>query len=151
MIDRKHAGGRNELMACVWLLQHGYEVFRNVSDHGYVDLVAMKGKEVLFLDVKGSNSENHRPRLHRRQIDRGISAIYVLANGNCIINTNPDVKPTTVEFNCANCGKLCVTNRSRQKYCSHTCYDNVQYSKRKEYQEIRIAKNRAAVLATIQS
>lgn len=33
MIDRKHRGARSELIASTYLLDQGYEVFRNVSSH----------------------------------------------------------------------------------------------------------------------
>lgn len=58
----KHKGAHAELRACAWLLEQGYEVFRNVSSHGKIDLVAIKDGEVRFFDVKfcyrgGSTSE----------------------------------------------------------------------------------------------
>lgn len=31
----KHFGARNELIACTWLLNQSYEVFRNISQHAY--------------------------------------------------------------------------------------------------------------------
>ena len=49
----KHQGCSAELHAVLWLLDQGYEVFRNVSQHGIADLVAWKpGEPPLFFDVK---------------------------------------------------------------------------------------------------
>lgn len=48
----KHRGALSELRACVWLLEQGYEVFRNVSDCGPIDLMAVKGTEAIRIDVK---------------------------------------------------------------------------------------------------
>jgi hypothetical protein len=40
MDNGKHVGARSELIACEWLLAQGYEVFRNVSAHGPIDIIA---------------------------------------------------------------------------------------------------------------
>jgi hypothetical protein len=45
-------GALSELLACAWLLNKGYQVFRNVSPNGPYDLVAFKGPEELRIDVK---------------------------------------------------------------------------------------------------
>ena len=39
----KHKGSLAELLACAWLLKQGYEVFRNVSQHGKADLIIWRG------------------------------------------------------------------------------------------------------------
>tara|TARA_R110000868_G_scaffold258480_1_gene516010 strand:- start:29 stop:415 length:387 start_codon:yes stop_codon:yes gene_type:complete len=51
---RKHRGAASELRATVWLLELGYEVFRNVSPFGAVDIVARHPEtgEMFFADVK---------------------------------------------------------------------------------------------------
>ncbi len=41
-MDKKHNGTVSELIACTWLLKEGYEVFRNVSAHGLIDVVGIK-------------------------------------------------------------------------------------------------------------
>lgn len=53
-MDKKHKGAFAELKAASWLLSEGYEVFRNVSQHGSVDIIALKPetKETLLIDVK---------------------------------------------------------------------------------------------------
>jgi Holliday junction resolvase-like predicted endonuclease len=51
-MDTKHVGARSELLACAWLLAEGYEVFRNVSSHGHVDIIALKDGKTFYFDVK---------------------------------------------------------------------------------------------------
>ena len=51
----KHKGSHSELLACAWLLNCGYEVFRNVSSHGLTDVVAMKDGKFFTFDVKSCN------------------------------------------------------------------------------------------------
>src|SRR5688572_690616 len=51
-VPNKHRGGWAELIASAWLLERGYEVFRNVSAVGPIDLVAIRGDETLLIDVK---------------------------------------------------------------------------------------------------
>jgi Holliday junction resolvase-like predicted endonuclease len=41
-MHQKHKGSLAELQACAWLLKEGYEVFRNVSQHGVADLIAWR-------------------------------------------------------------------------------------------------------------
>lgn len=46
-------GAKYELLACAWLLDQGYEVFRNVSPVGKGDLVIWKkGENPTIVDVK---------------------------------------------------------------------------------------------------
>lgn len=51
-VARRHLGSWSEIIASAWLLELGYEVFRNVSDKGPIDLIAIKNNEVTFIDVK---------------------------------------------------------------------------------------------------
>lgn len=54
MVHKKHRGALSELQACSFLIKEGYEVFRNVSPHGLVDLIARNPttKELILIDVK---------------------------------------------------------------------------------------------------
>jgi len=38
-VPRKHRGAASEMTAAIWLLECGYEVHRNVSQHGVADLI----------------------------------------------------------------------------------------------------------------
>lgn len=52
-MEKKHKGAASELIATVWLLKKGYEVFRNVSSHGTVDIIVKNPEtaECTFIDV----------------------------------------------------------------------------------------------------
>ncbi len=39
-------GAIGELIATIWLLKQGYEVYRNVSASGKFDLIAIKGDKI---------------------------------------------------------------------------------------------------------
>lgn len=53
-MDKKHQGAFSEHMAICWLLNAGYEVFRNISQHGPVDLIARDpgSGDLTQIDVK---------------------------------------------------------------------------------------------------
>jgi hypothetical protein len=40
MMHAKHMGAWAEMQACTWLLGQGFEVYRNVSPHGFADIAA---------------------------------------------------------------------------------------------------------------
>lgn len=54
MIDKKHKGALAELKVTSWLLEQGYEVFRNVSQHGVVDIISRNpiSGDIDLIDVK---------------------------------------------------------------------------------------------------
>lgn len=60
-MNKKHKGAVAELKACSWLLEKGYEVFRNISQHGGIDIIAIDPitNEVSFFDVKTVYSLKH--------------------------------------------------------------------------------------------
>ena len=47
----KHTETHNELLAAAWLLRQGYEVFRNVSANGLIDLVAYDTNTEAFVPI----------------------------------------------------------------------------------------------------
>lgn len=83
-MNKKHRGSHSQLRAELWLLEQGYEVFRNVSAHGPIDLVAIKDDQVLKLDVKTAItvSPNSALRLKPEQEAQGIKALLVKADGS---------------------------------------------------------------------
>lgn len=62
----KHKGAFSEHIAVAWLLEQGFEVFRNVSQHGEVDLLALDSEgNVSKVDVKTySVNKNGYERYH---------------------------------------------------------------------------------------
>lgn len=50
----KHKGAIAEIVASSWLLEQGYEVFKNVSQHGPVDLITLdpNSGDIKLYDVK---------------------------------------------------------------------------------------------------
>lgn len=87
-MDAKHKGAHSELAACVWLLAQGFEVFRNVSQHGTTDMVAIKHDCIIRIDVKTATPHtlrdgtvkhyfNHKPA-------RGVRILAALSNGDFV-------------------------------------------------------------------
>lgn len=40
------------MKAVVWLMEQGYEVFRNLSAEGAFDMIALSPEETIYIDVK---------------------------------------------------------------------------------------------------
>ena len=117
MINRKHKGAQAELTACAWLIGEGYEVFRNVSQHGDIDLVAIRGTETLRLDVKTVASNGGRPTLSSDQARAGVAALYVRADGKCSIERGAISRRAP----CLCCGRPFRRTDVAQRYCSFKC------------------------------
>jgi hypothetical protein len=84
----KHRGAHSELTACLWLLEQGYEVFRNISQHGIVDVVAFRGDEILKIDVKTLGPPSVRGRPLQKPEQAGVAFVYV-RNGDCELDLKP--------------------------------------------------------------
>jgi hypothetical protein len=86
----KSKGTWAELMACSWLIEHGYEVFRNVSQFGWCDVVAWKPGEIKLIDVKfvsvspntGKLTGNKHLR-NDKQEQAGVIPLFVTDDGVC--------------------------------------------------------------------
>jgi hypothetical protein len=79
----KHKGARSEFLAIAWLLGEGFEVFRNVSQHGNFDLIVAKDGVMIPIDVK-SVVDRHRDGqkpMTPAQIAAGIRPMYVWPDG----------------------------------------------------------------------
>ena len=91
VVEAKHRGPYSELLACAWLLERGFEVFRNTSDRGLVDLIALKDKAVTFIDVKTAQTTINKfkhfavsgPKLSEQQKKLGVRALFVTLDGLC--------------------------------------------------------------------
>ncbi len=118
-----NVGARNELKATVWLLENGYHVLRNVSQHGPVDIVAIKDGIVTLFDVKARTIgfEDTKIRLTPQQIEMGVKGLAVLASGECIIDHSP-LGPLQGEMvECPRCGKMFERRISSKVYCKKQC------------------------------
>lgn len=80
-------GAVSELAACIWLLSNNYEVFRNVTPNGKIDIVAVKGDELIKIDVKSAHFRKGRLIIDRRfqleAIKLGIKVLYVFGDSHC--------------------------------------------------------------------
>lgn len=79
-IDPKHYGTLAEIMASAWLIQQGYEVFRNISWHGLADLVAWRvGEHPILIDVKTCSPRGHISftKPSPAQAAAGVKILYV--------------------------------------------------------------------------
>ena len=141
----KHKGARSELLACAWLLAQGYEVFRNVSSCGLVDIIALKDGRATLFDVKTWSLPDHFPlRLTPAQKHAGVKLIAVKPDGECEIDpkeartraeiralrakllTEPMVHPKEDDLplkECAYppCGKSFKSAYLSKLYCSSWC------------------------------
>ena len=81
MKDTNRTGDISELKAVVWLLEQGYEVFRNVGCTGPIDIVAIKDGITTLIDVKtlkfGRSGFCFRHKKMDKQIAQGIKTLWV--------------------------------------------------------------------------
>lgn len=124
--DKKHTGAKSELLACAWLLSQGYEVFRNVSPFGDVDIVALQNGASFLFDVKTpcyrKNGEVLPALLRQSQIERGVIPLYVLPDGDCRIEPNPaTLEHVLVDKPCEKCGLAFKPRHRRQIFCTTKC------------------------------
>lgn len=121
-MDRKFKGASSELIACAWLLKQGYEVFRNVSPHGEIDVIGIKDGEIYFFDVKTayflSTGEYGANRLSAEQIARGVKIIRV-GDDDCHIMSA--AAPESKIRACENCSKDFFARNSTYRFCSAAC------------------------------
>jgi hypothetical protein len=86
-------GAWAELIACSWLIEKGFRVFRNVGAHGPVDIVAEMGGRFLPVDVKLTTMDYTRARpmvtkgnsgvLTLEQEQMGVILLFVTHDGIC--------------------------------------------------------------------
>lgn len=110
-VAKRHVGTANEIEATLWLLNQGYDVFRNVSPHGPIDLIARRDDEILYLDVKGVKS----PSATEEQIKLGVKFLMV-SDAGCEI-----IDPPSVWRECKYCDREFTTSRKDKLFCSGLC------------------------------
>lgn len=82
----KHRGAISEIAASAWLLEEGYEVFRNVSSAGPIDIVAIRGAETIRVDVKTAYRDKYGKLLcHNKARAPGIRVLLVIASTNEVL------------------------------------------------------------------
>ncbi len=138
---QKHRGALGELAASVWLLERGYEVFRNVSSHGAIDLIAIRHGEIFKFDVKMLQYRRQPiPQLTAEQIALGAQILAVYGNGHCeIIDRVPRPVPPLGTAYCRNCVSKFEQRGRRTVFCSAACSKNFR---------IRTGVNQARLVAT---
>jgi hypothetical protein len=88
---RKLRGGYSEIVATAWLLENGFEVFRNAVDKGLIDIIAIGGGHTILIDVKTANLAPATGgrwtvsggTLSKEQVGKGIVPLYVTDEGIC--------------------------------------------------------------------
>lgn len=136
-MNRKHQGALAEIIATAWLLKEGYEVFRNVSSHGLIDIVAIRADEILRLDVKTIKVGETRPRLSQDQIDHGVKLLIAdTQTGICRIEYSPIARAATIPISCLECQKPIPRAKLSQKFCSNgRCRNRFHFSRRRKARE----------------
>jgi hypothetical protein len=121
-LKRKHSGAANELAAMLWLLRQGYDVFRNVSQHGSIDLIAVRNGEFLKLDVKGvegfgaTGLRETAVTTEQRELDVKI----LLAKSGGVFEIL-DLPPPRSERICLGCGKPFMPRKYSMTFCAKYC------------------------------
>lgn len=72
-MKNKYKGDYTEYKAVTYLMESGYEVFKNVSSKGPVDMIAYKDHTLIYIDVK-TVPDNKVPYLRctPEQIELGV-------------------------------------------------------------------------------
>jgi hypothetical protein len=128
-IQHRHKGALGEMIAISFLLGAGYEVFRNISQHGPMDLVAYKDGIMTPIDVKTKNvMRNIALSCTAEQFSIGVKFIIVSPDGSCkIVDPEP---PRQSVATCVVCGIEFCPRRRRQLYCGRRCIDKASYDRR---------------------
>ncbi len=114
-MEKKHKGAHSELIASAWLLSKGYEVFRNISPHGQVDIVAIRNSEVLYIDVKSVPDMDSQTVWKPHSGFRNDVVILLVSGGKCKFYESPRELGESL---CPHCGKSFKKRKSTQIYCT---------------------------------
>jgi hypothetical protein len=130
-MHRKHKGAHSELVACAWLLRQGYEVFRAVSPHGVIDLVAIKDGVAEYFDVKTLDwSARLPPYAELEAVKLGVKYLIIRPDGSIEIHNSrsysecvpsPLIRPVRPMLNCQRCGTPFEVYWNRRRFCSNDC------------------------------
>lgn len=145
-MDTGTKGAYNELVATAWLLNNGYQVFRNVSACGPVDLVAMKNSETILIDVKQGQIYKGRKlsvALKISQIALGIKTLLVYPDDVCVLDLNPQPTQRHVPElrECVHCLKEFQTKTPQSRFCTIKCGNVYSQTKYKAKMALQRATN----------
>ncbi len=119
-VQQQHKGALAEHRAIAWLLDRGYDVFRNVSAHGPVDIIAMRDAEILLLDAKTLKEGkllHPDKKLTAEQRKLGVKLVLVTPE-DCMIGGGP----IGVRV-CPHCSSCFRPRRQTATFCSQRCAD----------------------------
>jgi hypothetical protein len=93
-------GAASELKAAAWLMEQGYEVYRNVSQHGQNDLVVYDKETGEFkgYDVKTANfyiREDGSVAIHHAKNKTNTPYILVLPNDEIMVSDGTSIEGYT--------------------------------------------------------
>lgn len=94
----KHLGAQSELVAAAWLIGQGFDVFRNVSPHGDIDLIAVRGDELRKFDVKTARrrvTQDDRERINLGpKAAPGVERLFVVPETGEVLMEFPEAGKT---------------------------------------------------------
>lgn len=119
-------GAMAELIACNWLLEQGYDVFRNITPAGWVDIIAWKkDNQPIFIDVSVCNDKHGyisdpKAGYKSRTKAYGIRFLYVYPDKSC--KWRDDIFKAE-KRNCVICNTefIVKSERMNKKHCSNGC------------------------------
>jgi Holliday junction resolvase-like predicted endonuclease len=113
-------GAIAEIRAAIWLVEQGFDVYRNVMPNGVFDLIAIRGDEILKVDVTTilCNNAVHRKKQAKVR-PHGGNVLYAKDDGFVW-----DYELSSYELykkNCVECGCSFETTKSTHTVCGYKC------------------------------
>jgi hypothetical protein len=141
-------GAAGELIACIWLLRKGYDVYRNIAPSGKVDIIALKGSIVHYIDdgfiTKNSydnypDTKKHIAAQYQKE-NKNIKILYVLDNGSCV--WRHVLFKDCGARKCVSCSKVYVPTKATSKTCSDKCrVENIRVGNKQRHELLKNKRN----------
>jgi hypothetical protein len=118
-------GAIGEYMAANWLLACGYEVFKNLTPSGAIDIIAWKDGEMHLIDVSVAKKNylgkysDCKKQAATKGASIGVKILYVLEDGECV--WREDMFKPNPEIECVECRNLFTPRKSNELVCSDSC------------------------------
>lgn len=124
-MEQKHKGAASELIAVIWLLKEGYEVYRNVSAHGTADILAIKDNKITKIDVKTcvirkNDGSFYHAKHSKKHIEQDVKILSVDLEKQIVVGFSEPNQPKRFH-KCEMCGKDFQIWKDMQKFCSTPC------------------------------